>query len=136
MERQPFVYMLASQRRGTIYTGVTSNLMQRLWEHRNKAKRGFTERYEVLRLVHYEAFEDMASAIAREKQIKRWHRPWKINLIEEKIRIGMIWRWGLVFRHWRMRRRGEQARHAELVSASICGKGGAGDEMDPETSSG
>jgi putative endonuclease len=84
MERQPFVYMLASQRRGTIYTGVTSNLMQRLWEHRNKAKRGFTRRYEVLRLVHYEAFEDMPSAIAREKQIKRWHRPWKINLIEEK----------------------------------------------------
>ena len=84
MERQPFVYMLASRRRGTIYTGVTSNLMQRLWEHRHKTERGFTSRYNVLRLVHYEAFEDMASAIEREKQLKRWHRPWKINLIEEK----------------------------------------------------
>jgi len=71
-------------RRGTIYVGVTSNLMQRLSQHRSRVMKGFTARYRVYRLVHFEPFADMDAAIAREKQLKRWHRPWKINLIEER----------------------------------------------------
>jgi putative endonuclease len=82
MDRQPFVYVLASGFRGTIYIGVTSDLMGRLWQHRNRATSGFTSRYRVYRLVYFEPFTDMDSAIAREKQLKRWHRQWKINLIE------------------------------------------------------
>jgi putative endonuclease len=84
MTREPFVYILASRFRGTIYIGVTSNLMARIWQHRKGSKPGFTSRYSICRLVHYEPFADMESAIAREKQLKRWHRQWKINLIEEK----------------------------------------------------
>jgi putative endonuclease len=84
MAKEPFVYILASAFRGTIYIGVTSDLMARIWEHRQGAKPGFTSRYSVHRLVHFEPFADMDSAIAREKQLKRWHRQWKINLIEEK----------------------------------------------------
>ncbi len=80
-ERQPCVYILASERYGTLYIGVTSNLMHRLWQHRNDALPGFTARYAVHRLVHFELFGDMERAIVREKQLKRWHRQWKINLI-------------------------------------------------------
>lgn len=80
--RQPCVYLLASQRLGTLYIGVTSDLVARLWQHRNGTVAGFTSRYGVFLLVRYEFFADMPSAIAREKQLKRWHRPWKINLIE------------------------------------------------------
>lgn len=80
-ERQPCVYILASGHYGTLYIGVTSNLMARLWQHRNNALPGFTARYDVHRLVHFELFGDMERAIAREKQLKRWHRQWKINLI-------------------------------------------------------
>ncbi len=83
MDRHPFVYILASRFRGTIYTGATSDLMRRIWEHRKGIRSHFPSRYGVFRLVHYEPFDDMASAIAREKQLKRWHRRWKINLIEE-----------------------------------------------------
>ena len=83
MERQPCVYILASDRNGTVYTGVTSNLMQRLYQHRSGEGDGFTSRYRVMKLVRYELFEDMLSAIAREKQLKRWHRAWKMNLIEQ-----------------------------------------------------
>jgi len=75
--------MLASDRNGTIYIGVTFNLMQRLYQHRSGAVDGFTSRYRVAKLVRYELFEDMLSAIAREKQLKRWHRAWKMNLIEQ-----------------------------------------------------
>jgi putative endonuclease len=82
-EKQPCVYMLASRHYGTIYIGVTSNLVQRMYQHRNKHADGFTSEYSVHRLVHFEIFGDMASAIAREKQLKNWHRPWKINLINE-----------------------------------------------------
>ncbi len=84
MERQPFVYILASQRRGTLYIGVTSDLTRRIWEHRSGARPGFATRYKVTRLVHFEEFGDMYAALEREKQLKRWHRQWKINLIEER----------------------------------------------------
>jgi putative endonuclease len=84
MERDPFVYMLASRFRGTIYTGVTSDLMRRIWEHRSGIRSHFPSRYGIFRLVHFEPFGDMELAIRREKQLKNWHRPWKINLIEQK----------------------------------------------------
>ncbi|HEX2762965.1 MAG TPA: GIY-YIG nuclease family protein [Allosphingosinicella sp.] len=83
MSRQPCVYILASRRHGTIYIGVTSNLMARLHQHRTGTVKGFTSKYRVWRLVHFERFGDMPSAIAREKQLKNWHRPWKVALIEE-----------------------------------------------------
>ncbi len=83
-ERNPCVYILASARYGTLYIGVTSDLIARLWQHRNGEVEGFTKRYGVHTLVRYEIFGDMASAIAREKQLKRWHRQWKINLIESE----------------------------------------------------
>ena len=81
-ERQPCVYILASQSYGTLYIGVTSDLIGRLWQHRNGTVPGFTSRYKVHRLVRYELFGDMDGAILREQQLKRWHRQWKINLIE------------------------------------------------------
>jgi putative endonuclease len=80
-EKQACVYILASRLYGTLYIGVTSNLMKRIYQHRNKHADGFTSEYSIHRLVHYELFADMATAIAREKQLKNWHRPWKINLI-------------------------------------------------------
>ena len=80
-ERIACVYILASGHYGTLYIGVTSDLMKRLCEHRTGAVPGFTSRYGVIRLVHFETFGDMDSAIAREKQLKRWRRQWKINLI-------------------------------------------------------
>jgi putative endonuclease len=82
-ERQPCVYILASYARGTLYIGVTSNLIRRLWQHREHARPGFTADYGVHLLVHFEMFADMERAIGREKQLKRWHRGWKLNLIEE-----------------------------------------------------
>ncbi|WP_420136775.1 GIY-YIG nuclease family protein [Sphingomonas sp.] len=82
-ERQPCVYILASGRLGTLYIGVTSNLMVRLHQHREGLTDGFTRKHDVKRLVRYELFEDTPIAIAREKQLKRWHRDWKINLIEQ-----------------------------------------------------
>jgi putative endonuclease len=82
MDKSPFVYILASQFRGTIYIGVTSDLPRRIWEHRSGVRSKFPARYAVYRLVYCEAFGDMDSAIAREKQLKRWHRQWKVNLIE------------------------------------------------------
>ncbi|MBA4047945.1 MAG: endonuclease [Sphingomonas sp.] len=82
MSKQPCTYILASGRLGTIYIGVTSDLLARLHQHRSGELPGFTLRYGVRRLVRYEMFDDMVSAIEREKQLKRWHRDWKINLIE------------------------------------------------------
>ncbi|MDD3798238.1 MAG: GIY-YIG nuclease family protein [Novosphingobium sp.] len=81
-ERNPCVYILASRPYGTLYIGVTSGLMGRLWQHRNGTFPGFTEQYTVKRLVWFEMHGDMPSAIAREKQLKNWRRQWKINLIE------------------------------------------------------
>ncbi|MGZ5929321.1 MAG: GIY-YIG nuclease family protein [Rhizomicrobium sp.] len=78
-----FVYMLSSQRNGTLYVGVTNDLARRVGEHKDKAVPGFTKRYGVSILVWYEAYPDINNAIAREKQIKGWNRAWKIRLIEE-----------------------------------------------------
>ena len=82
MERQPCVYMLASKRNGTLYIGVTSNLVKRIWEHENRTIEGFSKKYNVTLLVWYEVHETMASAISREKAIKNWKRAWKIKVIE------------------------------------------------------
>jgi len=79
-----FVYILASRRNGTLYIGVTNNVMRRAWEHRNDFIEGFTKKYGVHTLVWYESYEDIHAAIAREKRLKRWNRAWKIRLIEEK----------------------------------------------------
>jgi putative endonuclease len=80
-ERNPCVYLLSNGYYGAIYIGVTSNLLQRLVQHREGMFGGFTSRYKVHRLVHFEMFGDMERAILREKQLKNWHRQWKINLI-------------------------------------------------------
>jgi putative endonuclease len=79
-----FVYLLASRRHGTLYLGVTSDLLRRVWEHKNKVVPGFTTTYSVNRLVWYEPHSDVAAAIVREKQIKKWRRDWKIALIERE----------------------------------------------------
>ena len=83
MKRQPCVYLLASKQNGTLYTGVTSNLLKRVWEHKNNVVEGFTKKYGVHTLVWYEVHETMESAIQREKTIKNWKRAWKIKVIEE-----------------------------------------------------
>jgi len=82
MNKQPAVYILASKRNGTLYIGVTSNLVKRIWEHRNNLLEGFTESYGVHNLVWYEPHESMESAIQREKRLKDWKRKWKMRLIE------------------------------------------------------
>ena len=84
MDKQPVVYIMASKRNGTLYLGVTSNWVQRVWQHKNDVIGGFTQKYRVHQLVYYEVFEDMNTAITREKQLKKWNRSWKINLIEKK----------------------------------------------------
>ncbi len=81
--KQPVVYILASQRNGTLYIGVTSDLAQRIWQHKNDVFEGFTKKYGVHLLVYYEQHEDMENAIIREKRLKKWNREWKIRLIEE-----------------------------------------------------
>jgi putative endonuclease len=81
--KQPCVYILASRRNGTLYAGVTSDLIQRIWQHRNDQVEGFTKRYGVHKLVWYETCDDMRAAIAREKALKEWKRAWKIRLIQE-----------------------------------------------------
>ena len=78
----PCVYILASKRNGTLYVGVTSNLVQRIWQHKNDQAEGFTKKYKVHTLVWYEVHETMESAIVREKAIKEWQRAWKLELIE------------------------------------------------------
>jgi putative endonuclease len=83
MEKQPCVYLLASSRNGTLYTGVTSDLIARTWQHREHVVDGFTKKYEVTKLVWYELHGEMHLAITREKQIKKWNRAWKIRLIDE-----------------------------------------------------
>ena len=83
MERQPCVYILASKKRGTLYTGVTSNLVKRIWEHKNNLVAGFTSRYSVHNLVWYEMSNTMDSVIQKEKEIKNWKRKWKIELVEQ-----------------------------------------------------
>jgi putative endonuclease len=83
--KHPAVYILASRpRRGALYIGVTSDLGQRVWQHRSSVVSGFTSRYQVHRLVYYELYGDMLTAITREKQLKEWRRRWKVELIEER----------------------------------------------------
>ncbi|TCZ81858.1 GIY-YIG nuclease family protein [Lysobacter sp. N42] len=82
MERTPCVYMLASGRNGTLYIGVTSDLVRRIWEHREHLVPGFTAKYGVARLVWYEQHDAMDEAIAREKRLKKWRRAWKLELID------------------------------------------------------
>ena len=77
------VYILASKRNGTLCTGVTNNLLRRIWEHKNNIVEGFTKKYNVHLLVHYELFTDIRLALAREKEIKQWTRAWKTQLIEK-----------------------------------------------------
>ncbi len=83
MKERFYVYILASQRRGTLYVGVTSNLTKRVYEHKNDLVDGFTKKYGVHRLVYYEIANNAVAAISRERQIKRWNRAWKLRLIEE-----------------------------------------------------
>src|SRR5262249_38889630 len=84
MDKVFAVYIMASGRNGTLYTGVSSNLIKRVWEHREGVVEGFTKEYGVKTLVWYELTENPEAAITREKQIKAWKRGWKIKLIEEK----------------------------------------------------
>jgi putative endonuclease len=79
-----FVYILASRRNGTLYTGLTSDLLKRVWEHKNHFVEGFTDKYDVDKLVYFETHENVASAITREKRLKKWNRAWKIRLIEKE----------------------------------------------------
>ena len=81
--KTPCVYILANRPNGTLYIGVTSNLVQRVWQHKNKLVEGFAERYRLHRLVWYEVHDTMESAISREKALKKWNRAWKIELIEK-----------------------------------------------------
>jgi putative endonuclease len=79
-----YVYILASQRNGTLYIGVTNDIVRRVYEHRSKVVPGFTKKYDVLNLVYYEIYDDIENAIRREKRLKKWNRARKIRLIEEK----------------------------------------------------
>ncbi|MDA9095367.1 GIY-YIG nuclease family protein [Porticoccaceae bacterium] len=89
MEKLPCVYILTNKPLGTLYIGVTSNLPQRIWQHKNKVTKGFTEKYSLNKLVWYEVHEEMMSAIEREKTLKAWKREWKIRIIEE---MNPLWR--------------------------------------------
>jgi len=82
MNKHPAVYIPASERNGTLYIGVTSDLVKRIWEHKENVIAGFTKRYAIHRLVWYEMHESMESAIEREKRLKEWKRKWKLELIE------------------------------------------------------
>jgi len=79
-----YVYILASQKHGTLYVGVTNDIVRRGYEHRTKAVGGFTKRYDIDKLVWFEIYDDAIAAIAREKELKKWRRDWKIRLIEEE----------------------------------------------------
>ncbi|HVC08666.1 MAG TPA: GIY-YIG nuclease family protein [Elusimicrobiota bacterium] len=84
MPKNPCVYILASRRNGTLYVGVTSDLVKRVWEHKNDLADGFTKKYGVHALVWFERHESMDSAITREKRLKEWKRRWKLELIERE----------------------------------------------------
>ena len=83
MEKQFYVYIMTSRRNGTLYIGMSSNLVQRVWQHKNNMVEGFTDKYNVKHLVYFEVHDSAESAITREKQIKKWRRKWKLRLIEE-----------------------------------------------------
>ncbi|MCD9047529.1 MULTISPECIES: GIY-YIG nuclease family protein [unclassified Luteimonas] len=82
MDRLPAVYILGSGRNGTLYIGVTRDLVARIWQHREHVVDGFTRKYDVTRLLWYDVAETMEAAIRREKQLKKWNRDWKVRLIE------------------------------------------------------
>ena len=82
MNKQAAVYILASKGNGALYIGVTSDLIKRIWKHKNNMVEGFTKRYSVHQLVWYEVHESMESAIEREERLKEWKRKWKLELIE------------------------------------------------------
>ena len=82
-EKQYYVYILASKKYGTLYTGVTSQLIQRIYQHQEKQVEGFTKQHQIHQLVYYEIHTSIYEAIIREKRIKKWNRQWKINLIEQ-----------------------------------------------------
>ena len=79
-----YVYLLASKKHGTLYLGVTNDIVRRVHEHRTKVVKGFTSRYDVHKLVWFEIYDDVVTAIAWEKELKKWRRDWKIRLIEEQ----------------------------------------------------
>ncbi len=83
MDKNYYVYILTNKVGGTLYIGVTSDLIKRVYQHRTKAVQGFTEKYGLDRLVYFEVFEDPENAILREKRLKKWNRAWKIELIED-----------------------------------------------------
>ena len=83
MSKQPAVYILSNKRNGTLYVGVTSNLVQRIWQHKNNLVPGFTQKYSIDKLVYFEMHSSMENAILYEKQIKKWNRKWKLELIEK-----------------------------------------------------
>jgi putative endonuclease len=87
--KEYYVYIMASKRKGTLYTGVTSNLVKRVWQHKSGETQGFTSEYRVKLLVYYEVHSDVMEAIKREKNIKAWKRDWKIHLIE-KNNLGWV----------------------------------------------
>jgi len=78
-----YVYIISSKKYGTLYTGVTNNLIRRIYEHKENLVDGFTKKYKIHQLVYFEIHEDIYEAISREKQIKKWNRDWKISLIEK-----------------------------------------------------
>lgn len=87
--KQMYVYIMTNRKNGTLYVGVTSNLLKRVWEHKNHVVQGFTQRYNLNKLVYYEILDDEINAIKREKQLKNWHREWKINQINKQ---NPMWR--------------------------------------------
>ncbi len=89
MPQKGYLYILASHRNGTLYVGVTSDLVKRIWEHKQKLVDGFTKKYEVTNLVYFETFGEIGEAIIRERQIKEWRRKWKTELIQS---INPYWR--------------------------------------------
>ncbi|MFA5991268.1 MAG: GIY-YIG nuclease family protein [Candidatus Doudnabacteria bacterium] len=84
MSNSYYIYILASKRNGTLYVGVTNDIIKRVWQHKNDLADGFTKKYEVHKLVYFEQTTDIESAINREKQLKKWHRKWKLDLIEKQ----------------------------------------------------
>ena len=82
-DRQYYVYILTNKSNNVLYIGVTNDLIRRIFEHKNKLVEGFTKKYNLRKLVYYEATDDIESAINREKQLKNWHRDWKINLVDQ-----------------------------------------------------
>ena len=82
--KQYFVYIMASKKNGTLYIGMTNNLARRVWQHKHDIQEGFTQKYQIHKLVYHESYDDVQTAIKREKQMKKWKRQWRINLIEQE----------------------------------------------------